>query len=97
MELDAAPVVDRVMTYIIKTGCSCSSDEHRHVLHIESADEEKTFTSETCCISLHILKKDVSVDIGKENVIAVTLKERGVAAPCLYYLAHAVKTCVVIC
>ena len=97
MELDAAPVVDGVVVDILESGSRSRSDEHRHILHIESADKQQSVVMKACCISLHILKEYVSIYIGQEHVVGVALKERGVAAPCLDYFSYSVETCVVIC
>jgi hypothetical protein len=74
-EFDAAPIVNTVVADIFQTCSRCGSDEHRHILHIESADEQKTSLADGVSIGLHILDKDVAVYIGKENIICVSLQE----------------------
>ena len=95
-ELYAAPVVYRVVADILETGVLGHSDDHRHVFYIEAADKEETFLMQTEGIGRDVLKEDVAVDVGKDDVIGVPLEEGSVAAACLDTGSYLVEACIVI-
>ena len=96
LELDAAPVVDRVVGNVGEAGVLGHSDDHRHVFHIEAADEEQTFAVETERVGRNVLEKDVSVDVREDDIVSVPLEEGSVTAACLDSCADFVESCVVI-
>ena len=74
MKFDAAPVVDRVVTHIFQACMHRCADDHRHVIHIESADKEQAVLSEAVRVCRDILQEDVAVDVCKQHIICVSLE-----------------------
>lgn len=74
-ELDAAPVVDGVVADIGQSGVLGHSDDHRHILYVESADKKQSVLMQAEGICRDVLEEDVTVDVGKDDVISVPLEE----------------------
>ena len=96
-ELDAAPVVDRVVADILKAGVLGHSDDHRHILHIEAADEQEAALMQTERIGRDVLEKDVAVDVRQDDVVSIPLEEGCVSAAGLDAGSYLVEARIVIC
>ena len=61
-----------------------------------AADKKQAALLDAQSICRDILEKDVSVDVGKQDIIRVALKQGSISAICLYHFTYTIQTGIII-
>ena len=72
------------------------TNNHRHVLEIESAHKQQTFLVQAESVGRYVLQQNIPVDVCQQYVISVALEQGSIAAICLNQLSYTVRSGVVI-